>query len=50
MEDIMRIVKSLEKFGFLIKDACETIEDYSAACYQVHQVLFDEEICQQAKE
>ena len=53
MEDIMKIVKSPEDSGLLVKQLKmkqkNKKEDF-LACYLVHQVQVCQEICQQAKE
>ena len=65
MEDIIKIVKSLEDSGLLLKGVSETIQNEAKeqkgaflpsmqymdylVCYQVHQVLVYQDIFQQIK-
>ena len=57
MEDIMKVVQSLKDSGLLLNDSVKQFkmkqknkkEDF-LVCYQVHQVLVHQDICQQVKE
>ena len=48
MEDIIKIVKSVEDSGLLLKGVTETVEnevkEQKGGCYQVHQVQVYQEI------
>ena len=49
INDIMKIVKSLEESSLLIKGVIDKKMDF-LACYQAYQYLVYQEICLQAKE
>ena len=55
MKDIMKIAKSIEKLGSMIESVREIIKNETKrnnkkmACYQLHQILVYQEICQQLK-